>query len=104
MNFSENKYPYFTDSACQYWSTVPQVSPPFTCLTIITIFAPLSPPPQKSKIVADLRFDTFLVSLSTLQLLSKLYLVCFEYSWAENLVLLYICIYIDTLYCTCFVM
>ena len=92
---------YFTDSACQYWSTVHKflhhshASPSSPSLLRLA-------PPQK-KIKDCCRFDTFLVSLSTPQLLSKLYLVCFEYSWAESLVLLYICIYIVILYCTCFV-
>ena len=67
---------YFTDSACQYWSTVHKflhhshASPSSPSLLRL-------PPPKKIKDCC--RFDTFLVSLSTPQLLSKLYLVFFEY-------------------------
>ena len=94
---------YFTDSACQYWSTVHKFLHHSHASPSSPSLLRLAPPPKKIKDCC--RFDTFLVSLSTPQLLSKLYLVCFEYSWAESLVLLYICscIYIVILYCTCFV-
>ena len=66
VNFSENKY-----TACQYWSTVHKFLHHSHASPSSPSLLRLDPPQKKSKIVADLRFDTFLVSLSTPQLLSK---------------------------------